>query len=750
MKVATFTSLALTILILISATILEKVYGTAFVYENIYSSWWFVGVWVVLCLCSIVYIIQRKLYKRIITLCLHLSFILILAGALITHIYGEQGRIHLRRGIPSCTYILSGEEHITAQLPFMLTLQEFEVMNYPGTASPMDYRSVIKVHGETEGLMSISMNNIGEYDYYRFYQSGYDTDGEGTILSISHDPWGIGVTYSGYGLLFVSMLLFLILPNESFRHMLRQIASRGTTLAVCLLLATTYASASGHDQIPPTVPRDVANHFGNLYTYYNGRICPVQTVARDFATKIHGSASYKGLSAEQILLGWTLYPTSWIEEPFIKVKGDAVGNIIGKEDKHLRYSDFFHNSQYLLEAPLTEIREGHDIDGARSIEEADEKMNILLMLFGGQMLKIYPYMSTADSTGSMSGVLTWYSQGDNLPMEMDKEKWLFAKKSLDYVGELAATHQYDKLDEVIDKIRKYQRQEGASLLPSDSVFEAERLYNAVANSKVLAMILLTIGIISFIVCTNCWIKGKRLHKAVAVSMVTVMALSATYLLGIICLRSYVSGHLPLSNGYETMQFMSLCCLSITLMFWKRFQLLPPFGYILAGLSLLVAMMGESNPPITPLMPVLSSPLLSIHVCIIMVAYSLLAFTMLSAATSLILMAMGRGKHETHIHQLAIISRVMLYPALFCLAAGIFIGAIWANVSWGRYWGWDPKEVWALITMLIYAIAVHKGSMKWLANDRAFHIYMLLAFLSVIITYFGVNFFLGGMHSYANS
>jgi ABC-type transport system involved in cytochrome c biogenesis permease subunit len=226
----------------------------------------------------------------------------------------------------------------------------------------------------------------------------------------------------------------------------------------------------------------------------------------------------------------------------------------------------------------------------------------------------------------------------------------------------------------------------------------------------------------------------------------VLGLTLAYLLFIITLRGYVAQHLPLSNGFETMQFMALVSLLITLFMQRRFMLLMPFGLLLAGLTLLVAMMGEANPQITLLMPVLASPLLSIHVCVIMAAYSLLAFILLNAVTALVLLA--RGGHAAAVAQLTHMSRLMLYPALSCLAAGIFVGAVWANQSWGRYWGWDPKEVWALITMLVYSIPMHAQSIRWLQKPRWFHLYLALAFLSILMTYFGVNFFLGGMHSYA--
>ena len=170
-----------------------------------------------------------------------------------------------------------------------------------------------------------------------------------------------------------------------------------------------------------------------------------------------------------------------------------------------------------------------------------------------------------------------------------------------------------------------------------------------------------------------------------------------------------------------------------------------FGFLLSGFTLLVSYLGQMNPQITHLMPVLSSPLLSAHVSIIMMAYALLAFMMLNGLYALILSTLDR---EADLTSLTVLSRLMLYPAVFLLSAGIFLGAVWANISWGRYWSWDPKEVWALITLMIYAVAFHRQSIPLLRHPKVFHAYLLLAFLAVLMTYFGVNYFLGGMHSYA--
>lgn len=254
------------------------------------------------------------------------------------------------------------------------------------------------------------------------------------------------------------------------------------------------------------------------------------------------------------------------------------------------------------------------------------------------------------------------------------------------------------------------------------------------------MACICIGLICFIYYCHCMASQKRTSRKAIIILNILLWIVFTYLSAAICLRGYVSNHLPLSNGFETMQFMAWCTLLLTFLLQRKFAMLLPFGFLLCGLTLMVSMLGESNPQITQLMPVLQSPLLSIHVVVIMIAYSLLAFIMLNGVTAVIL-HQSQKECKEQIERLQIISQIILYPAIFLLAIGIFIGAVWANVSWGRYWGWDPKEVWALITMLVYALALHPRSLPWFHRTMFFHVFCITAFITVLITYFGVNFLL---------
>lgn len=746
LKRTAFSLLGILLLILTIATILEKIYGTDFVNEYIYSSVPFVILWGVTAITSLLYIIKSKLHRQPVIFLLHLSLLFILAGAFTTWIYGEQGTMRVRQGEQQTSF--TDSKGISHQLPFSITLNQFEIIYYKGTLAPMDFISHISVadkdcHRQIQG--KVSMNHIFSYQHYRFYQSGYSEDNEGSVFSVSHDPYGIGITYAGYTLLLLSTVFFFFSPQSRFRQLLKSPLLHRSLTVILLLFAFSLNSnfLKANSPSPKVLPREVAEHFGDLYILYNNRICPLQTFARDFTIKIYGSSSYKGLTPEEVLTGWLFYYDSWKNEPIIRIKSNEARKLLEIEGNYARLKDYISTiNEYKLEKMMNHIRSGEQVTDKRGIEEADEKFNIINLVCTGAMMKIFPCRNIAGKT------LEWYSQSDQLPQDMDNDKWVFIRKSMSYVNEMIVMKKYNDACLLLEKIKKYQQKECDGLLPADNKFKAEKIYNQFDYSKSVAMACICIGLICFIYYCHCMASQKRTSRKAIIILNILLWIVFTYLSAAICLRGYVSNHLPLSNGFETMQFMAWCTLLLTFLLQRKFAMLLPFGFLLCGLTLMVSMLGESNPQITQLMPVLQSPLLSIHVVVIMIAYSLLAFIMLNGVTAVIL-HQSQKECKEQIERLQIISQIILYPAIFLLAIGIFIGAVWANVSWGRYWGWDPKEVWALITMLVYALALHPRSLPWFHRTMFFHVFCITAFITVLITYFGVNFLLGGMHSYAN-
>ena len=386
----------------------------------------------------------------------------------------------------------------------------------------------------------------------------------------------------------------------------------------------------------------------------------------------------------------------------IKVKNGHVRHLLNIDGKYASLEDFYRTvSSGAMQQAIDSLQAIDDQATIRALGEADERYQIANMVANGTMLKLFPL-----------------NHGGHL--ETGTERTNF-----------------------IAKLKKYQAKECGAMLPSDTAFRAEKLYNSMEWDRPLSMALATLGIVLFIITCRCVAQSRQLPRWARSSAIAVLILSLAYLTIALTLRWIISGHVPMSNGFETMQFMAWATVAITLLTARKSMLVLPFGILTAGLSLMVASFGESNPQITQLMPVLVSPLLSIHVAVIMIAYALLAFLMLGGVMALTL----RNNKEV-VERLHVVEQVILYPAVFLLTIGVFIGAIWANVSWGSYWSWDPKEVWALITLIIYALPLHGQSLPMFRKPMFFHGYCIIAFLSVLITYFGVNFILGGMHSYA--
>lgn len=721
------------ILMLMSATMFEKMYGTDFAYRYFYSSPLSLALWALLAVSGMVCLIKSGVAGNLSTFMLHVSLVVILGGALLTHGFGRQGRLHLRQGeAPSSEYALN--DGTVERLPFALSLTLFELKYYPGSNAPMDYVSNVSVD-KSSVTGTVSMNNVFTYKQCRFYQSGYDSDGAGTVLSVYYDPYGIAVTYIGYAMLLLSMITFFFQKRSGFRALLKNpMLRKGVMTAVLLVPAFTGVAADNNK--PATLPRDVAAEFCDIYVYYNDRICPMQTLAYDFTVKLCGKPTYRGMTAEQVLTGWFFYYDEWKTEPMIKIKGEETKRVLGVTADYVSLADFADIGGLKID---NAISSGSVTDNCQNLDAANEKFNIVSMVCTGAMLRIYPH---ADGKR-----VEWYSLADKLPGDMPMDEWKFVKNSMDYLAWQVAQRDYSGAKDFLKKIKEYQRKTAGDVVPSDKLFRAEKLYNTTNVNKPLAMACATIGILSFITFCVCLARKRRARK-IDLALFAVMCLVACYLTFRIALRGYVSGHIPLSNGFETMQFLALSAAILSLIFRRKFAMAMPFGFLLSGLAMMVSTFGESNPQITQLMPVLQSPLLSVHVVVIMVAYALLGFVMLNGITAVVVNAVKSDDRESQMEYLQVLSRVMLYPAIFLLTIGIFIGAVWANVSWGRYWGWDPKEVWALITMLIYSLALHQSLLPWFRKPLFFHIFCIVAFLSVIVTYFGVNYFMGGMHSYA--
>ena len=655
LKKTLFALYVLVIVCMAAATVVEKYSGTDFVRANVYGAWWFSLLWAVLTAAGVVYFLRHRC-KSWSGIALHLSFVVILAGAFVTHVSSERGTVHLRQGsyISTCVMYDRHNQPHDAQMPFQMRLDRFDVQYHEGTDAAEDYVSQFTIidHGK-QYCGKVSMNRIFRYGAMRFYQSSYDNDMLGASVSFNSDPIGIPLTYTGYALLFFSLVYMLFDPHGAYRKLLRLSHLKKGLMMMALLFALGSGSAQAH-----VLPKESADRFGRLMVLHNSRICPLQTLAIDFTKNLYGKASYNGYTPEQVLTGWMFYADDWMQEPMLRLKGAEMRDRL-QLPEYVPVSQFFNSAMggYTLGPYVQEYYGGNHDAFHSQVAAIDNKIQLIMELRSGSLLKLFPYTN--------KGKTTWFAPTDDLPNAMYREHQQFVRSICLLLGDCALASDYTQMDAVVGKMLKYQQKNGGASMPSDRRVAADRIYNRIPFATILFMLCLAMGIISFL-----------------------------YAIIRMCRED---------NG--------------------------------------------ANNVGTDADPVLNSPLLSVHVSIIMMGFAMLSFTFISGLTAILLRLVSRTAQPKMV-QLQQLSLVFLYPALAALGIGIFIGAIWANVSWGEYWGWNSKEVWALITFMIYAIPLHARSVAQLRRPTAFHLFMTLAFLTLVMTYFGVNYFLGGKHSYA--
>lgn len=736
-----------------AATIVEKSQGTDYAHAHYYGAWWFILIWAVLAALGAFYIIKRKV-KCASTLALHLSFIIILAGALLTHISAKRGMIHLRIGQPTDTYMAQDEEQGMKEekLPFSLCLQKFEAKMHDGTNAVADYSSKFTViDGDDKSEGEVSMNNIYSHRSYRLYQSSYDEDGKGSVLAINADPYGIPVTYTGYALLFISLVWMLFDPKGGYRKLLKSPLLKKGALMTALTLSmgniqTLHAESATGNLQNAVLPKETAEKFGELHILYNDRICPVQTFALDFCKKIYGARSYQGLTAEQVLSGWVFYGNTWANEPFIKIKSGEMKTAMNLPD-YASLNTFFNREMggYTIGQYVQEYYNGQQDKFHQQAADIDGKIQIIMELREGISLKVLPYTftknvkATKDHSFIKAGTTTWFSPVDKLPQAVEHQHALYIRNVFSLLNGDVKAGNTSRVNEFFVKMKKYQEVSSGNSLPTNTQYKAERINNAFPFATILFMANLTLGFIALFYTIYRMTK-KREIKVLNIALPILLGVSFLALTFGLALRWIISGNIPMSNGYESMLTVAWFVMLISILMQLRIRIVMVFGFLISGFFLLVSHINQMDPAIGQMMPVLNSPLLSIHVSIIMMSYALLSLTFICGIMGICM--------RSHGEELQALSRVFLYPALTCMGFGIFIGAIWANVSWGNYWSWDSKETWALITFMIYAVVVHTQSLPVFRKPLVYHIYITLAFLSIAMTYFGVNYFLTGMHSYA--
>lgn len=648
-------------------------------------------------------------------------------------------------------------------LPFSLELERFEMLRYSGSSSPMSYSSFVNViDGNTSYPYHIYMNHVLDHGGYRFFQSSYDMDEGGTILSVNRDPGKIP-TYIGYFLLGLGMFLSLINPHSRFIKLSKLIAAGAPKCAIFALVlfsALSLGELKASELDMSKLPRIHESHTELAKTIVvqsnDGRMKPLDTLANELLNKLYRSSSFNGMKADEVLLSMTYAPELWRTVPIIKVADERLRELLGLSDaqKYASFDDFFikdgENMNYKLkikseEANRKPLSARTTLD--KEIVKADEKVNILYLMLHGDLLRIFPIKNDTSNT--------WYDPNSIAGANLDNEqKEIIATLLHMYLAGIDAgitTNNWNDANTAVNAIKAYQAKEGAAIMPNEAHIKAELAFNKYNIFANLVPVYLIAGLALLAVVFIRLASSLRLNVIFKIVYIVNILAFIAHTIGL-ALRWYISGHAPWSDAYESLVYIAWALALSGIVFSRRSAISLALTAILAGCVLFVAHLSWIDPQITNLQPVLRSYWLTIHVSVITASYGFLGLCSLLGIFTLLLFAL-QGKSEntrlsTNILEATRINEMAMILGLCLLTFGNFLGGVWANESWGRYWGWDSKETWALISILVYAAVLHMRFVKCLNSQLTFAVASMFAYWVIVFTYFGVNFYLTGMHSYA--
>ncbi|PKQ65582.1 hypothetical protein BZG02_00835 [Labilibaculum filiforme] len=636
------------------------------------------------------------------------------------------------------------------EIPFSLQLNKFILDRYPGSNSPSSFASEVTLHDKKNGIEQnhrIFMNNILKYEGYRFFQASYDTDEKGTVLSVNHDHWGMMITYFGYFILMLGMAWSLINPFTRFKTLGAKSKSAKTIAVLAFLVAGSVLPASAQNEVLPIVPLKQSQDFGKLLVQDNGgRFEPINTMASEIVRKITKKNKFQGYPAEQVFLSMIVNPQQWQTVAMIKVGNADLAKELGISGKYGSFQHFLNvQGQYKLSQQVQNAyslkpsqRSAYD----KEIISVDERINITYMVFTGEFLKLFP-----DPNDDMHA---WYNPTE--PIHLSGDDSLFVKKSVLMLGQALNNGDYTNADNYIAGIKTYQNRFAQNVIPSPIKQKIEILYNNVNIFKRLFPYYLLIGFFLIVFLVIQIIHPKFPMKWIMRSAMLILGIGFILHTTGLAARWYISGHAPWSNGFESMTYVAWACLLSGFIFVKKSDFALAATSVLAGLTLFVAHLSWMSPEVTNLVPVLKSYWLTIHVAIITASYGFLALAAILGMINLFLFNLQSKKNLERIKgtvtDLSRISEMTMTIGLYFLTIGTFLGGIWANESWGRYWGWDPKETWALVSILVYSFVLHMRFIPGLKSVYSFNIASVWGYSSILMTYFGVNYYLAGMHSYA--
>jgi len=672
------------------------------------------------------------------------------------------------------------------ELPFALKLNDFEAERYPGTERGYSaYSSEVTVLDDRSESYDykIFMNNILDHDGYRFFQSGFDPDEKGTILSVNHDFWGSLITYIGYFMLYFGMMAILFSKHSRFGDLKRFLektkakkAKLLTILVLCFglnVFSQEHHENDGHDHSIPTKtqidsilksnmsPKAHADKFGHLVIQdLSGRMMPVNTYASEMLRKLSKQDTYEGFDANQVFLSIQESPMLWYNVPIIYLKlkkGDSIRKLIGVDidAKYVPLADFFsERGEYKLAPYLDEAYKAQIPNGfQKEFKETDQRVNLLYNTIEGMSLKIFPIPNDENNK--------WISNFDYKKDTSKIKDSLYSnfikngfRAYLFTLNQAKESGDFEETEKLLEAFKKTQHRYGGDVMLSDDKVKTEVLYNKYDIFKKLFSWYLYAGSLLFILLIAQIFNDKRkvVNVSVTVFKFIILGLFILHTAGLI-VRWYISGHAPWSDAYESMIYVAWATMFFGLAFGRKSDLTIASTAFVTAMILMIAHWNWMDPAIANLQPVLNSYWLMIHVAVIVASYGPFTLGMILGVVALILMIFttksNKIKMDLNIKELTVINEMALTVGLVMLTIGNFLGGMWANESWGRYWGWDPKETWALISIMIYAFVIHMRLIPGLRGSWFFNLMSIVAFSSILMTYFGVNFYLAGLHSYAS-
>lgn len=740
--------------------------------------------------------------------------------------------------------------NITRNLPFAIHLRDFQLDRYAGSMSPSSYASEVSVidpMNNKEFDTRIFMNNVLDYGGYRFFQSSYDPDEGGTILSVNRDPGKIP-TYIGYFLLTLGLVWNFFTKNGRFYRLAMYLKAQNLAFIAALSFAIFSATPSfakdsiktsqnatqteisstkaiesnnqdsmqntqiAQNEISEESIKDLLNalkgarahadYFATLLIQdAGGRTKPLDTLAAEYIHKITKKDGFLGLSNSQILLGMLAYPQEFQRIKMIKINTPKLKDLLGisQKEKYASFLDLFQNNEYKLSNLLENANrkkpaERDQFD--KDIIAVDERVNLAYTIYSAQALRIFPLLDPSKSSSAnteqdlaleellkavMAENLEKLAPSAEIPEEM-KRAWFAPTDALSIFGKgallirmLIGTYfsaleaglksgDYTQANAAVDAIKALQARFGGDALISQSRIDLEIFLNHYNIFQNLTLPYILLGLVLFFAVLIKILRNKAHNseksklKSAILWLITLCVIIHT--LGL-ALRWYVGGHAPWSNAYESMIYIAWASAVAGIVVFRKSQLAMAVSSFLAGICLFVAHLGFMDPQIGNLVPVLKSYWLNIHVSIITASYGFLGLCFMIGAICLLLFCFRNPKRvqlDDSIQTLHVINEMAMILGLAFLSVGNFLGGVWANESWGRYWGWDAKETWALISIAVYTIVLHTRFLKVRKNDGSlafngdspfvFATLSVVAFYSILMTYFGVNFYLSGLHSYA--